>query len=168
MLVVRVITILQYFSAQHATMRDNCTTLYPNDIVGQKVSAYADGHSVALPEPIVKYHEWVLATQERSYFTISLLEARMLVWLARMIDAKRGMPRRFFFLSPGDGWLTRTVLEVGTYVGFSAAAWSHAVGETGSVTTLERSKEYADLARRRLDQLGMKNVQVVEGDALET
>lgn len=71
-------------------MIENCTTLYPNDIVGRKVSEYSDQHSVPLPEDLVKYHEWVLRSQEHSHFTISLLEARMLSWMARMVNAKRG------------------------------------------------------------------------------
>ena len=71
-------------------MIENCTTLYPNDIVGRKVSDYSDKHSVPLPEALAKYHEWVLSSQENFHFTISLLEARMLSWLARLVNAKRG------------------------------------------------------------------------------
>lgn len=71
-------------------MRENCTTLYPNEEVAQKVSIYADAHSLGLPNEVTEYHKWVLETQERSYYTISLLEARFLTWLARSIGAKRG------------------------------------------------------------------------------
>ncbi|KAG8418535.1 hypothetical protein J3459_012370 [Metarhizium acridum] len=130
-------------------MIENCTTLYPNDIVGRKVSEYSDQHSVPLPEDLVKYHEWVMRSQENSYFTISLLEARMLSWMARMVNAKR-------------------VLEIGTFVGFSVATWANAVGKDGSVTGLEKTPEFAQMARDQLSRFGWNNAQVVTGDALHT
>lgn len=73
------------------TMKTNCTTLYPNEAVAQKVSDYAVGHSVSLPAELTLHYEWVLATQPKSFFTISPLEARFLMWLARTIGANRGM-----------------------------------------------------------------------------
>ena len=49
------------------------------------------------------------------------------------------------------GWLCRLVgarriLEVGTYLGLSAAAWAQAVGPEGHVDTVELEAEHADIA----------------------
>ncbi|KPM39291.1 hypothetical protein AK830_g7270 [Neonectria ditissima] len=129
-------------------MKDNCTTLYPNDIVGQAVSEYADRHSLGFPARLTDYHAWVLETQERSWFTVSMLEARFLTWIAHLVGASR-------------------VLEVGTFVGFSVAVWADAVGPNGFVTGLERSPEYAKLARDQLKSRGWHNAQILEGDACE-
>ncbi|KJZ74330.1 hypothetical protein HIM_06336 [Hirsutella minnesotensis 3608] len=129
-------------------MRENCTTLYPNDKVARKVSEYADRSSIDLPDTLIKYHQWVLDTQPRSYFTISLLEARLLTWMARTVGAKR-------------------VLEIGAFVGFSMGVWANAVGPKGSVIGLEFSPEYAALAREQLLKHGYDNCSVVQGNALE-
>lgn len=96
-------------------MRENCTTLYPNEEVALKVSDYSDRHSLDLPDAVTKYHEWVLQTQERSYFTISMLEARYLTWMTRLMGAKRGkysavvgiVSKRLNSPSPGDWFLCR-------------------------------------------------------------
>jgi predicted O-methyltransferase YrrM len=53
-------------------------------------------------------------------------------------------------------------------VGYSAMVWSHAVGPGGKVTGLEYNAEYAKMAENALEERGIKNVQVILGDALET
>jgi protein-L-isoaspartate O-methyltransferase len=149
-------------------MRENCTTLYPNAVVAQKVSDYAISHSISLPEELTKYHEWVLKSQPRSYFAISPLEARFLIWLTRTVGAKRGtyrnrnMPFRMLTIN------VPPVLEIGAFVGFSVAVWAYAVGPHGKVTGLEKSSQYARLGREQLKKFGWTNTELVEGDALET
>ncbi|KAG6001633.1 hypothetical protein E4U21_003988 [Claviceps maximensis] len=61
-----------------------------------------------------------------------------------------------------------TILEIGSFVGFSVAAWSEAVGTDGSVTGLERSPETAQLSRDRLAASGFENTEIIVGDALES
>ncbi len=53
------------------------------------------------------------------------------------------------------------VLEIGTGSGYAAAVLAEIAGE---VVTIEFVKELADGARRILDELGYKNIQVIEGD----
>ena len=60
------------------------------------------------------------------------------------------------------------VLEVGVYVGYSALVWAHAVGPEGKVTGLEFSEEYAKLAEKAFEKNGLKNVEIIVGDGLET
>lgn len=60
------------------------------------------------------------------------------------------------------------VLEIGCYIGFSALGWADAVGQEGHVTSLEFSDEYADIARKTFEKNGIKNVDVIVGDANQT
>lgn len=60
------------------------------------------------------------------------------------------------------------VLEIGCYIGFSALGWAEAVGSEGHVTSLEFSEEYADIARKTFEDNGIKNVDVIVGDANQT
>jgi len=55
------------------------------------------------------------------------------------------------------------VLEVGTGSGYQAAVLAHLCAE---VVTVERYRTLAEVARRRLETLGLKNLRVVVGDGL--
>jgi len=80
---------------------------------------------------------------------ISPLQAQFQIWLAKAVGAKR-------------------ILEIGCFIGFSAMGWSHAVGPEGHVTTLEFDPGYAKIAEEALAKNGIKNVEVIVGDARET
>ncbi len=46
--------------------------------------------------------------------------------------------------------------------------WSEAVGPAGHVTALEFSPEYAKTAEESFEKNGIKNVEVIVGDARES
>jgi len=62
-------------------------------------------------------------------------------------------------LSHGD-----KVLEIGTGSGYNATVISLLVGDDGHIYTIERIAELAEIARRRMELLRIKNVTVVVGD----
>lgn len=80
---------------------------------------------------------------------ISPLQAQFQVWMAKAIGAKR-------------------ILEIGTFIGFSTMGWAEAVGPSGHVTALEFSPEYAAIAEESFAKNGIKNVDVIVGDAKES
>lgn len=123
--------------------------LYSNDAMAKKVIDYATDHSTGLPKHLVDMHADIANNHPRSQYMISTNQAQCNVFLAHMVGAKR-------------------VLEIGTFLGYSALVWAHAVGNDGSVTTLEFSPEYAAAARDNFKKHGADNVRVVEGDALQT
>lgn len=57
------------------------------------------------------------------------------------------------------------LLEIGTSIGYSTLCRAHAVGPSGHVTTLKYSPEYTSLAKKEFEKNGVKNVQVIVGDA---
>ena len=60
------------------------------------------------------------------------------------------------------------VLEIGTFIGFSTLGWLDAVGPDGLVTALEFSPEYAKIAEETFAKNGIKNAEVIVGDARES
>ena len=60
------------------------------------------------------------------------------------------------------------VLEIGTFIGFSTLGWVDAVGKDGHVTALEFSPEYAKIAEDTFAKNGIKNAEVIVGDARES
>ncbi|MDP4200403.1 MAG: O-methyltransferase [Bacteroidota bacterium] len=61
----------------------------------------------------------------------------------------------------------RRVLDVGTLFGYSAAIMSSAVGAEGEIISLEFAEKHARVARENLDELGIKNVSITTGPALD-
>lgn len=71
-------------------MHENEAKLYPNPQTAQKVLDYSIAKSTALPDWLVKYHQWgVEHTKVPSYLT-STYQAQMLVFLAKIVGAKKG------------------------------------------------------------------------------
>lgn len=73
-------------------MKSSTTVLYPNQQVADKVTEYSESRTLALPKEISDYHAWICTTQEDANYSISTFQAKSLVWLARLVKAKRGMP----------------------------------------------------------------------------
>lgn len=130
-------------------MKENYTQLYPNEQVALAVGDYAFKHSTKLPKHITDHHAWGVESQERAGYMISPLQAQFQVWFAKALGAKR-------------------ILEIGTFIGFSTLGWIDAVGPNGHVTALEFSPEYAKIAEETFAKNGIKNAEVIVGDARES
>lgn len=72
-------------------MKDAKPILYSNDAVAEAVTTYSEAHSLDLPKWLTDYHADVCANNTNSNLMISTYQASALVWLARLIDAKRGI-----------------------------------------------------------------------------
>ncbi|KAH7308023.1 family 3 O-methyltransferase [Stachybotrys elegans] len=130
-------------------MKSGTSPLYPNQTVAERVSQYSEEHSTALPGHITELHSRVEQTHARANYMISNFQGQLHVFLARTIGARR-------------------VLEIGSYMGYSAMVWAHAVGPEGKVTGLEASEEYAARANEMFEEQGITNVEIIQGDALQT
>ncbi|KAK2591031.1 hypothetical protein QQS21_011287 [Conoideocrella luteorostrata] len=130
-------------------MKGGYTRLYDDKSTGDKVSEYADSHSTPLPGHITEFHAQASESRADSNMLSSNFQSKLHLFLARATGAKR-------------------VLEVGVYVGYSAMLWAHAVGPDGLVTGLEYSAELADIANKAIAKEGIKNVDIIVGDAAET
>lgn len=63
----------------------------------------------------------------------------------------------------------RSVLEIGTAVGYSAMVFAHILRELSDyyqIETIERNKDMLAMARRNIDELGYENINILEADAL--
>ncbi|KAI1495556.1 O-methyltransferase [Biscogniauxia marginata] len=130
-------------------MKASATVLYASEILGQRVTEYSEANSLVLPKQLTDYHAAIVSAQpSTSDYMISTFQSQALMWLARLIGAKR-------------------VLEIGVFVGYSAMVWSHAVGPDGKVTGLEFNPDYAAQANAAFAKHGVQNCEIVIGAALE-
>ncbi|KAI1773488.1 S-adenosyl-L-methionine-dependent methyltransferase [Hypoxylon cercidicola] len=131
-------------------MKEGTTILYATPTLGDRVSKYSESVSLTIPQPIKDYHARIIEEKpEDANYMISNFEAQALVWLARLVGAKR-------------------VLEIGVYIGYSGMIWAHAIGPDGKVTGLEYEEKYAALAQKAWKENGYNNIEVHVGDAKET
>jgi predicted O-methyltransferase YrrM len=61
----------------------------------------------------------------------------------------------------------KRVLDIGTLFGYSAAIMSNAIGQTGEVVTLEFETHHANVARANFKHLGLENISLLVGPALD-
>ncbi|KAI0017692.1 O-methyltransferase [Xylariomycetidae sp. FL0641] len=131
-------------------MKAGSTLLYATEKLGEHITEYSEEHSLALPQALREYHAKVISEMPiTSEYMISTFQSQAMVWLARLMGAKR-------------------VLEIGVFVGYSAMVWSFATGPDGKVTGLEFDAGYAAKAEAAFAQHGVKNCEVLVGDALQT
>lgn len=72
-------------------MQENIVKLYPNPETSAKVMDYSITKSTPLPDWLLKYHKWGCESTKVPEFLISTFQAQMLVFLARIVAAKRGI-----------------------------------------------------------------------------
>ena len=77
-------------------------------------------------------------------------EAGLLTMLARLVGARRA-------------------IELGTFTGYGAISIARGLADGGRLTCLELEQEYADVARRNLEDAGVADrVEIIVGPALES
>jgi len=62
----------------------------------------------------------------------------------------------------------QTVLEVGCGTGFFTLAAAELIGEGGKLIAMEPLSDYAQRVRKKVDDAGLNNVEVLQRDALDT
>ncbi len=98
--------------------------------------------------------------------------------LEAALQKAQEMGQRRIVISPNQGKFlhilallcrARRILEIGTFVGYSAIWLARALPPDGRLITLEREEHHAEIARSILAQAGLSNmVEVRVGDALES
>lgn len=100
-------------------------------------------------DPLILKIQEDLHRREKYPMQISLEQVNFHGWLCRLLGARR-------------------ILEVGTYLGLSAAAFALAMGPEGRIDTVEVSDEHADIAEGWFREGGIADrVTVHRGPALE-
>ncbi|MEA2682563.1 MAG: hypothetical protein QOK05_891 [Chloroflexota bacterium] len=100
-------------------------------------------------DPLILQIQEDLHRREKFPMQISLEQVAFHSWLCRLMG-------------------TRRILEVGTYLGLSGAAFALAMGDVGHVDTVEISPEHADIAEGWFQAGGLADrVTVHRGAALE-
>ena len=121
-----------------------------DDELARIVEDYVDIHTddvSALLEDLLAETEKITG---RSRWSIGKVEGKLLQMLIKISNTAR-------------------VVEVGTFTGYSALAMAEALPDDGTLTTLESSPEFADIARRYFEKspFGPK-IQLIVGPALQS
>jgi caffeoyl-CoA O-methyltransferase len=120
------------------------------DIVNPTLEAYAEEHTTAPPDYLTELARDLRETLDYPGMMVGPLEGRFLEMLTFALGA-------------------RTVLEIGTFGGYSALAMAAGLAPGGRITTCEISGVHAEFARRHIAASPHAGaIEVVTGPALET
>jgi caffeoyl-CoA O-methyltransferase len=120
------------------------------DIVDPALEAYAEEHTSVAPAYLDNLADDLRATLEYPGMMVGLLEGRYLEMLTFALGA-------------------RTVLEIGTFGGYSALAMAPGLAPGGRIITCEISDVHAEFARRHIAASPYADkIEVVVGPAIET
>ena len=121
-----------------------------SDITNPELEHYATEHSSPEPDLLVELAQATREFSSASGMMVGRLEGRFLKTLVGAVGA-------------------RTVLEIGTFTGYSALSMAEALPRDGRLITLELSPEHAEMARRFIDRSPYADrIDVRVGPALET
>lgn len=98
-------------------------------LVGSKVNAYCDAHTVPQSNAMRAIYEETRANEEMWIMMIGAVEAALLRLMVQISGAKR-------------------VLEVGTFTGYSAMAMAEGLPQDGELITLDISEEWTAIAKK--------------------
>ena len=120
------------------------------DIVNPEVEAYASAHTTAPPEHLEALAAELVVTLEHPNMMVGRLEGRYLEMLTFALSAT-------------------SVLEIGTFGGYSSLAMAAGLAPGGRIVTCEISAEHAAFARRHIAGSPFADrIEVMEGPAIET
>ena len=120
------------------------------DLIDPAAAAFAANHTTPFAGPLAAAAEWTARNTASPQMMAGLPEARLLEALIVIGGAQR-------------------VLEVGTFTGVGALTMAAAVGEHGTVVTLEVDAETAEIARRHFAaHPAGDRVELIVGPALES
>jgi caffeoyl-CoA O-methyltransferase len=119
-------------------------------VVDERIEAYAEAHTTAPPELLLRLAEETRATMSAPQMLTGTIEGRFLELLVFASGARR-------------------VLEVGTFTGYSSLSMAAALPEDGRIDTLDIEPKHIDVARRYIEESphGAK-IAIHLGPALET
>ena len=132
------------------SIEDFCRELNMDAELARMVEDYVDTHT----DDVSALLEELLAETEKitgkSRWSIGTVEGKLLQLLIKISAARR-------------------VVEVGTFTGYSALAMAEALPEDGRLTTLENSREFADMALRYFEKSSYGGkIQLIFGPALQS
>ena len=111
--------------------------------------AYARRHTSAEPELLQRLREEAYRTTEMPQMLAGHLQGRLLALITRISGARK-------------------VLEIGTFVGYSALCFAEALPEDGRVITVDRDAGIRDIAQRYFDRAPYgRKISLKIGDALK-
>ena len=119
-------------------------------IVNEAVERYALEHSTPDPEFFRRLEDETRATTTAPQMMVGPLEGQFLGWLVRLLQA-------------------RSVLEIGTFTGYSSISMALALPDGGRITSLDVNEETTAVARRYAEEAGvLDRIDYRVGPALDT
>ena len=118
-------------------------------ITNQKIQSYAEDHSSPEPDLLKRLNRETYTNMLFPRMLSGHHQGRFLSFISKMISPK-------------------TILEIGTYTGYSAICLAEGLQKGGILHTIEINEEFEDLSRKYFQESGLrKSIKLHFGNALE-
>jgi predicted O-methyltransferase YrrM len=118
------------------------------DFIDESLQRYVDNHTEEEPLLLQRINRETHKEVLRPRMLSGHFQGRVLSLFSNMIKPK-------------------SVLEIGTYTGYSALALAEGLSEDGKITTIDKNEELESRVRRYFDEAGLtKKITYIIGDAL--
>ncbi len=119
------------------------------DFISSELNDYAEAHTSAEPPLLKRINRETRATVHMSRMLSGHLQGRFLSLISRMIQPK-------------------TILEIGTYTGYSALCLAEGLAPGGNLFTIDINEELESRVRNYFQEAGMNDtIHYTVGDAVE-
>lgn len=119
------------------------------DLIHQLANEYALKHSSPMDELLSEIYQYTIENHPESHMISGPLQGNLLTMISRMIQPK-------------------TILEIGTFTGYSAICLAKGLQENGRLLTIESRASEATVAKRFFDRSDFKEKILLQvGDAKE-
>lgn len=122
--------------------------IFPIQITNPVIEDYCLHHSSNLPKELYEIESYTKKNILAHRMLSNHIQANFLISISKMIRPEK-------------------ILEIGTFTGFSAICLAQGLKKNGQLITIEKKKDFAEIAEKFFNEFGYKNIQVIVGDGLE-
>lgn len=122
--------------------------IFPITITNPSIEEYCFKHSSDLPIELFEIEQFTQQNILAHRMMSNHIQAHFLMAVSKMIQPK-------------------LVLEIGTFTGYSAICLAQGLQPDGKIITIEKKPEFVEMAQKFFDKFNYRQIQIVQGNALE-
>lgn len=123
--------------------------IHPIPITNPVIEDYCLTHSAPLPNELYEIEKYTRTNILAHRMLSNHIQAHFLISISKMIQPQK-------------------ILEIGTFTGYSAICLAQGLQKKGQLTTIEKSKEFVEIAKKFFQQYNYTNIHIIHADGLNT
>lgn len=122
--------------------------IHPVTIINPIVEEYCLRHSSSLSKELQEIEQYTKENILAYRMLSNSIQAHFLITITKMINPQK-------------------ILEIGTFTGYSTICFAQNSDPKSKIVTIEKKKEFVQIAQKFFQKFGYTNIQIIQGNALE-